>query len=346
MRQITDTISGRLIVVCGPTATGKTDLAIHLAGELGGEIVGADSRQVYRYMDIGTAKPTPEQRARAPHHLIDVADPDEPFSLADYLAHARAAVADITARGRVPIVAGGTGLYIRALTRGFAIPRVAPDPALRLELERLAVIEGVAALWERLRTADPDAALVVDRNNPRRLIRAIEVAESRLLGAHASAAHRQVVAGEPPAFPGDVPVESIQDTPPRYDALLLGLTAERAILHERADRRVDAMMEAGFLDEVGALYARGYAPSLPALSSLGYREFGESVRGERTLDDAAQATKWATHRFIRRQLTWFRGEPGIQWFDVTRANVAGDVSRLAAHWLAPQAPATRAVRSA
>jgi tRNA dimethylallyltransferase len=332
MRQITDTISGRLIVVCGPTATGKTDLAIQLAGELGGEIVGADSRQVYRYMDIGTAKPTPEQRARAPHHLIDVANPDEPFSLADYLAHARAAVADITTRGRVPIVAGGTGLYARALTRGFAVPRVAPDPALRLELERLAVIEGVAALWERLRTADPDAALVVDRNNPRRLIRAIEVAESRPPGA--------------PALLEDVPTEPAQDTPPRYDALLLGLTAERAILHARADRRVDAMMAAGFLDEVSALYARGYAPSLPALSSLGYREFGESLRGERPLDDAAQATKWATHRFIRRQLTWFRGEPGIQWFDVTRANIAGDVSRLAAHWLMASEPATHVVRSA
>ena len=332
MRQITDTISGRLIVVCGPTATGKTDLAIQLAGELGGEIVGADSRQVYRYMDIGTAKPTPEQRARAPHHLIDVADPDEPFSLADYLESARAAVADITARGHVPIVAGGTGLYARALTRGFAVPRVAPDPTLRLELERVAATAGVAALWERLRAADPDAALVVDRNNPRRLIRAIEVAESRPLGA--------------PALPGDGPTESARKTPPRYDALLLGLTAERVVLHEWADRRVDAMMAAGFLDEVGALYAHGYAPDLPALSSLGYRELGESLRGERPLNDAVQAAKWATHRFIRRQLTWFRGEPGIQWFDVTRANVADDVARLSARWLALPASATQAVRSA
>jgi len=333
MRPITDTSSsGRLIVVCGPTATGKTDLAIQLAQEFGGEIVGADSRQVYRYMDIGTAKPTPEQRARAPHHLIDVADPDEPFSVADYLAHARAAVADIMARGRVPIVAGGTGLYARALTRGFDVPRVAPDPVLRLELERLVAIEGVAALWERLHAADPDAALVVDRNNPRRLIRAVEVAESRPPGAS--------------ALPEDVPTESARKTPPRYDALLMGLTTERAVLHERADRRVDAMMAGGFLDEVGALYARGYAPSLPALSSLGYRELGESSRGERPLDDAVQATKWATHRFIRRQLTWFRGEPGIQWFDVTRANVADDVSRLAARWLTAPELAAHVVRSA
>ncbi|MDQ2830217.1 MAG: tRNA (adenosine(37)-N6)-dimethylallyltransferase MiaA, partial [Chloroflexota bacterium] len=131
-----------------------------------------------------------------------------------------------------------------------------------------------------------------------------------------------------------------------YDALLLGLTTERAVLHERADQRVDAMIAAGFLDEVRALYARGYAPSLPALSSLGYRELGESLRGERPLDDAVQATKWATHRFIRRQLTWFRGEPGIQWFEVTRVNVADDVSRLAARWLTAPELAAHVVRSA
>ena len=334
MRPITDinNSSGRLIVICGPTATGKTDLAIRLAQRLDGEIVGADSRQVYRYMDIGTAKPTLEQRARAPHHLIDVADPDEPFSLADYLAHARPAVADIVARGRVPIVVGGTGLYARALMRGFDVPRVAPNPALRLELERLTAEEGVAALWERLRAADPDAALAVDRNNPRRLIRAIEVSESRPPGARAPL--------------GGVSATSARQTPPRYGALLLGLTTERAVLHERADRRVDAMIATGFLDEVGALYARGYAPSLPALSSLGYRELGESLRGERSLDDAVQATKWATHRFIRRQLTWFRSEPGIQWFDVTRANVADDVSRLAARWLTALEPAAHVVCSA
>src|ERR671931_1167807 len=308
-----------LLVICGPTATGKTDLAIRLARHLGGEIVNADSRQVYRSMDIGTAKPTPAQRAAAPHHLLDVVDPDEPFTLADYLELAHNAIADILARGGLPIVVGGTGLYVRALAQGFAVPRVPPDPRLRAALEALAEAEGSPALLARLRRSDPHTAATIDVRNPRRLIRAIEVAEATRVSFAAQ-----------------------QRARPRYDALVLALTADRALLYERADRRVDAMMAAGFLDEVAALYARGYSPDLPALSGLGYRQLGEHLRGARTLDDAVQATKLATHGFIRRQLTWFRREPGIHWLDIAHGDVAQAIVQ-AEQWLALPVAAGRAV---
>ena len=310
----------QVLVICGSTATGKTDLAITLARRVGGEIVNADSRQVYRSMDIGTAKPTPAQRAAAPHHLLDVVDPDEPFTLADYLERAHNAIAGILTRGGLPIVVGGTGLYVRALAQGFAVPRVPPDPCLRAELEMLAEAEGSPALLARLRRSDPHTAATIDARNPRRLIRAIEVAEAT-----------------------GVSFAAQQKARPRYDALVLGLTADRALLYERADRRVDAMMAAGFLDEVAALYARGYSPDLPALSGLGYRQLGEHLRGVRTLDDAVQATKLATHGFIRRQLTWFRREPGIHWLDIAHGDVVAQAIVQAEQWLAVPVAAGRAV---
>jgi tRNA dimethylallyltransferase len=309
-----------LLVICGPTATGKTDLAIALARHVGGEIVNADSRQVYRYMDIGTAKPTPAQRAAAPHHLLDVVDPDEPFALAVYLERAHHAIAGILARRSLPIVVGGTGLYVRALVQGFAVPRVPPDPRLRAELEALAEAEGSPALLARLRRSDPPTAATIDARNPRRLIRAIEVVEATGVSFAAQRMAR-----------------------PRYDALVLGLTADRALLYERADRRVDAMMAVGLLDEVAALYARGFSPDLPALSGLGYRQLGEHLRGVRTLDDAVQATKRATHGFMRRQLTWFRREPGIHWLDSAHDDVVAQAIVQAGQWLAVPVAAGRPV---
>lgn len=302
--------AARLLVVCGPTATGKTDTAIALARALDGEIVNADSRQVYRYMDVGTAKPTPAQRAAVPHHLLDVVDPDEPFTLADYLDLARPAITAIHERGRIPIVAGGTGLYVRALARGFAVPRVAPNPALRAVLEEMAETGGAAALLARLRRVDPAGAAKIDASNPRRLIRAVEVSEAT-----------------------GVPFSAQQTVQGGYETLLLGLTGPRAALHERADRRVGAMMAAGFVGEVATLFARGYDPDLPALSGLGYREIGAALRGQYTMDEAVQATKFATHRFIRRQLTWFRREPDVHWLDVTDGDAATRALTLARDWL-------------
>jgi tRNA dimethylallyltransferase len=269
-------------------------------------------------MESAPATPPAPPRAAAPHHLLDLVDPDEPFTLADYLEQARAAVTAIAERGRLPIVAGGTGLYVRALVQGFDVPRVPPNPALRAALDELAAQGGTAALLERLRRADPGAATTVDARNPRRLIRAIEVAETT-----------------------GRPVAAQQTAHVPYDALLLGLTGPTALLYERADRRVDAMMAQGFLDEVAGLYARGYGPELPALSSLGYRELGEHLDGSRTLADAVQATKYATHRFIRRQLTWFRREPGIRWLDVAAGDPVAPALDAVDHWAGAQ-PARRA----
>ncbi len=302
-----------LLVICGPTAGGKTDLALSLAHRFKGEIVNADSRQVYRHMDIGTAKPTPAQRATVPHHLFDLVDPDEPFTLATYLDLAHAAISAIHARGRLPMLVGGSGLYIRAVAQGYEVPRVVPDLALRAQLEADLAASGLDALVERLRRSDPGVAAAVDTRNPRRVIRAIEVAEA---GAATSTSESASV--------------------PRYRALVIGLTANRAELHRRADRRVEAMVAAGFVDEVRALLARGYGADLPAMSSLGYREMIAHLDGRFTLDEAIQATKYATHRFIRRQLTWFRREPGVRWLDRANGDAVALAESTVATWLAQQ----------
>ncbi len=296
-----------LIVVCGPTATGKTEIALHLAQHFGGEIVGADSRQVYRHMDIGTAKPSPSQQALVPHHMIDVVEPDEPFSLSDYAGLARAAISDIRARGHLPFLVGGTGLYIRAVVRGFDLaPGAPPRPDLRQSLEQDAERDGPLALHARLAAEDPVAAARIDPRNIRRVIRALEVTLST--GIPFSQAAGQAV------------------TPP-YTTLVLGLDGPRDLLYRRADLRVDWMVAHGLVDEVRALRARGYAPDSPAMTGLGYREFGAYLDGALTLPNAIQITKYATHRFIRRQLIWFRREQDIHWFSIDDRALLDTVAR-------------------
>jgi tRNA dimethylallyltransferase len=301
-----------LVVLAGPTASGKTALALALAARFGGEIVGADSRQIYRLLDIGTAKPTSAERARVPHHLLDVVWPDEPYTLAQYQADAVAAIADVAARGRLPLLVGGTGLYVRAVVDGLAIPAVPPQPALRAELEALAVAEGVAALHARLAALDPAAAASSDPANPRRLIRALEIC---------------LVTGRPVS-------EQRGTRPTPYRPLFLGLDTERSILYGWADRRVDAMLAAGFVAEVEGLAARGYRWDLPALSSLGYREIGAALRGELTLPAAVERLKRATHAYIRRQLTWFRPDPRIHWLDAAAPDRTTAAVSLVADWQA------------
>jgi tRNA dimethylallyltransferase len=286
-----------LLVLVGPTATGKTALAIALAQALRADIicaaVAADSRQIYRLMEIATAKPTAEERARLPHHLVDVVWPDESYTLAQYQADAIDAIAGIAADGRLPLLVGGTGLYVRAVVDGLAIPEVAPNPALRAELEAAAAAAGPEALFQQLVALDPVAAEHIDARNPRRLIRALEVC---------------VLTGRPfSAQQGSRP------TP--YRPLLLGLTTERAALYERADTRIDGMLAAGLVEETRALLERGYAPTLPAMSSLGYREMTSYLRGELALLEAVERFKLATHAYIRRQLTWFRPDARITWLD-------------------------------
>lgn len=285
-----------LILIVGPTAVGKTGVALELAPALDGEIVSADSRQIYRYMDIGTAKPTPEERARVAHHLLDVVDPDQTLTLAEYQELAYAALREITGRGRVPMLVGGTGLYVRAVAEGWTIPRVAPNLALREVLFARAEREGAEALFGELRVVDPLAAERIDPRNVRRVVRALEVYHGT--GRAFSAQQRR-------------------EAPP-YDLLWIGLTMPRPLLYERADRRIEQMLEAGWADEVRDLLARGYRLDLPAFSALGYSEMAAYVQGEMAREEAVALIKRGTRNFIRHQYAWFRPQdPRLHWFDMS-----------------------------
>ncbi len=289
--------SPQLICIVGPTGVGKTALAIELAQRLGGEIVSADSRQIYRGMDIGTGKPTPEQLARVRHYLIDRVDPDQSYTLAEYQAEAYATIDDIFSRGKQPLLVGGTGLYVRAVSEGLQIPAVPPNAELRAQLEERAALEGGDKLHLELQRIDASAAARIDPRNVRRTIRALEVYLST--GQKFSSAGRV--------------------NPAPFAVRRLGLTLPRAELYRRVDARVDEMIERGWLDEVRRLSTK-YDRGLPALSSLGYPQMGAVLRGEITLEDAAQAIKYHTHRFIRHQSAWFRPhDPRIEWFDASQA---------------------------
>lgn len=301
-----------MLVLAGPTATGKTGLAIELARRLNGEIVSADSRQIYKGMDIGTAKPTAEQRALAPHHLLDIITPDTTYTLAEYQADAQAAIAAIHQRGRLPLLVGGTGLYIRAVVDNLAIPEVAPQWELRRELEARAEREGAAALHAQLAAIDPASAASIDPRNLRRVIRALEVC---------------LTTGRPFS-------EQQGARPSPYRPLLLGLTCERPLLYQRADQRVDAMLAAGLIDEVRRLVAEGYAWNLPAMTSLGYSEIGAYLRGESALKEAVERLKLNTHSYIRRQYTWFRPDPRIHWLDNCAADLEARALTFIESWLA------------
>ncbi len=300
-----------LVVLTGPTAVGKSALALELAERFGGEILSADSRQVYRYLDIGTAKPTAAERARVPHHLLDRVGPDEPVSVADYQAAADAALADVGRRGRVALLVGGSPHYVQAVVDRLALPRVAPRPELRATLEALAAREGPLAVWERLRALDAAAAERADRYNVRRLIRAIEVV---------------TVTGEPLAV-------AMRRRGPERPALHLALTAPRAELYARIDARIEAMLAAGWLAEVEGLLARGYAPTLPSLSATGYRELIEVARGELALAAAVTLIRHRTHAFARRQYTWLRRDPRLEWHAVGD-DLAARVGERVARYLA------------
>jgi tRNA dimethylallyltransferase len=300
-----------LLVILGPTAIGKTRLALTIARALDGEIVGADSRQVYRYMDIGTAKPTPAELTALPHHLIDFADPGYNLTLADYQQRAITAIDSIHARGRLPLLVGGTGQYISAVTEGWTVPEIAPNAALRAELEAEAERVGPAAFHARLMTVDPEAAARIHPNNVRRVIRALEV---------------YLETGQPIS-------ELQRKQPPPYRILELGLEMERQALVARADVRVDQMMAAGFLDEVAGLLAMGYDRRLPSMSGLGYAQLAAHLIDGRPLADAVQDTKTATHSYIRRQITWFRGhDRGILWHNVEQIS-GEDLIGVVARWL-------------
>ena len=295
--QASETTLPPLIVILGPTAVGKTSLSLDLAARLDGEIVGADSRQIYRGMDIGTAKPSAEEQAQVPHHLVDIQRPDTQMALATYQQMAFSVIDGIHLRGRVPFLVGGSALYLQAVIEGLQIPEVAPNPALRAELEKFAQENGHEALHTRLRASDPEAAARIHPNNLRRVIRALEIVQTT----------------------GRRKSELEAAAPPPYRILKIGLDLPRPLLHERIDQRVHDMVEAGLVEEMESLLAAGYSPDLPALSSLGYQEIAAHLRGEISLQAAVERIQIETHRFVRHQYTWFRRIPDIHWFDVSEA---------------------------
>lgn len=299
----------QLVAIVGPTAVGKSALATRLAQAFDGEIVSADSRQVYRYMDIGTAKPSPEERALVPHHIIDVVDPDQDFTLALYHKMASSAIEDIQRRGRLALLVGGSGLYIKSITEGFSIPPVAPDAKLRHSLEQKVAREGHESLHNELKAIDPVAADGIDPRNVRRVIRALEV-------YHATG----------------TPFSHQQQGTPAFDCLMIGLTTDRDGLYVMIDSRVDSMMQRGLVAEVEGLLERGYSLDLPAMSGLGYKQIGQYINGEMGLEEAVQRIKYDTHRFARHQYAWFRPVDGsIHWFDVKgEAGIYDSIQRLIA----------------
>ena len=290
----------KLLVIVGPTGVGKSALAMRLAREFDGEVIGADSRQVYRYMSIGTAKPSDSDRAKVPHHIVDIIEPDKRYSLALFLRAAREVIHNAKKmRGRLPLVVGGTGQYIWGLLEGWQVPKVNPNAKLREELESRVESEGVGALYEELRQVDREAAERIDGRNPRRVVRALEVALSREVNV-----------------PDGGDAEGPRKIPPDYDAMVVGLTMERPALYARIDGRVDEQMAAGWLDEVLALREHGYGSEHPALSGLGYAELMRYLDGDLPLDEAVQRIKYRTHRYARQQYNWFRlTDERIRWLD-------------------------------
>lgn len=298
----------RLLAIVGPTATGKTEVGILLAQALVGEIVSADSMQVYRGMDIGTAKPTAEQRARAHHHLIDIVDPHQPFSVADYRERADAALADIWGRGRQPILVGGSGLYLRALLDDMDFSDVPPDPDFRRQLAAEARSKGTRALHEWLADVDPEAAARIHPNDEKRIIRALEVSEGRPTNSAAPKVDRR--------------------RRPRYNTLQFGLNAPREELYRRIEARVDRMMEHGLVEEVGELLELGRAEDSVAMKGLGYAQLAPYLRGKVSLEETVRRLKRDTRRFAKRQLTWFRADSRIEWIDVTEVGGAAGAADL------------------
>jgi tRNA dimethylallyltransferase len=302
-----------LVVLVGPTAVGKTELSLRLCELFGGEVVSADSRQIYREMDIGTAKATPAEQARVPHHLLDLRAPDQVLTLAEYQQLAYAAIDDIHSRGRVPFLVGGSALYVRAVVAGLRIPEVPPNAQLRAQLEDELARSGLAPLTARLQQVDPATAAQIDLCNPRRVLRALEIV---------------LITGQP-----KVALEGAE--PPPYRILQLALTRERGALHRRIDARVEQMVTEGLVEETKRLLTAGYAPTLPAMTSLGYREIIAYLHNNMTLSQAVARIQIETHRFVRHQMTWFRKLPGLHWFDLDVED-ASAIEQFTGQWLEAQ----------
>jgi len=282
-----------VIVICGPTGIGKTAAAINVAEAFGGQIISADSMQIYRYMDIGTAKPTPEEKARVPHYMIDIVDPDEDFDAAMFAEIARKKIAELHENHIPAIVAGGTGFYIKSLVHGL-FQGVTADSEIRTRLKQEAEVNGGECLHERLRWYDPDTAAKIHPHDIFRIVRAIEVYE--LTGKPLSEYHETHQFAEEP-----------------FHVLKIGLDMEREMLYERINRRVDAMIAAGFENEVRKLLDMGYSPELKSMQSIGYRHLAEFIQGKMSYEEAVRTLRRDTRRYAKRQMTWFKADPQIIW---------------------------------
>ena len=302
----------RLVAIVGPTGVGKSRLALHLAQTFEGEIVSADSRQVYRHMDIGTAKPTRQELSLASHHLINIVNPDEDFSLAQYQHLAYRAIDDIQQRNKLALLIGGSGLYVWSVLEGWGIPQVPPDSEFRHSLEKKVAEVGKDWLYQELMKVAPIAAQRIDRRNVRRVIRALETYKGT----------RE-------------PLSQHKKTPP-FNTLIIGLTADRSELYRRIDLRVDEMVEQGLVEEVEQLVNMDYDFNLPAMSGIGYKQVGMFLKGELPLAAAIQQIKFETHRFVRHQYAWFRlKDDRILWFDI-QGRVEPEIVTLLAKFIAEE----------
>jgi tRNA dimethylallyltransferase len=289
-----------VVVILGPTAVGKSEWAVELAKKLSAEIISADSRLFYRGMDIGTAKPSIDERAGIIHYLIDIADPDETYSLAQFKSSARSAIVDIRRRGKLPFLVGGTGQYIRGVVENWTIPEVMPDQILRRVLEDWSQVIGTDGLHNRLACIDPQAAERIDYRNLRRTVRALEVIFHT--GLRFS--------------------EQARKGPSPYKVFNIGLTRPRSELYARIDARIDEMIAAGFVYEVQNLLDKGYTPTLPSFSAIGYREIAAYLYGEISLEEAVRVIRRRSRIYVRRQANWFKpDDPAIHWFDLQNSDI-------------------------
>lgn len=307
-------MSKRIVVVAGPTASGKTELSLALAERLNGEIVSADSMQIYRGMDIGTAKPTIGERRGIPHHMLDVAEPGDDWSVSRYEQQASNCVDDILRRGRLPILCGGTGLYINAVISGAGFQASGADSGVRAALEKQWDDQGADAMCARLRAVDPESAARLHPNDRRRIIRALEVYE--LTGETISEHNRRT-----------------RERPPRYDAVMLGLkTDPRDVLYQRIDRRVGKMVEQGLIEEVRSLWQRGVLKGTAA-QAIGYKELIDYFESRKTLDEALRAIQQKSRNYAKRQLTWFQADDRIHWIVYNTVEAADQVTEKATIFL-------------
>jgi len=293
--------SNKVLFIIGPTAVGKSRLAVELARKLDGEIISADSMQVYRGMDIGTAKPAKDEMKGIPHHLIDIKDPDEAWSVSDFVARSRELIDDIVRRGKISIVVGGTGFYLNALIEGFSFPELKADKEIRDRLGKEAKDQGSLHLYERLKKVDPKTAERLHYNDTKRIIRALEVYE---------------VTGRPMSE-----LESKGNRLP-YQVRLIGLNMDRGALYKKIEERVDKMLDKGLMDEVKGLLEKGYDKHLPSMQALGYKETIDHLKGKYDHKTYVELLKKNTRNFAKRQMTWFRRFRDVQWFDVEKLSIS------------------------